>query len=108
MIIFKLAKTAFEDCQGARMSAKKANVHADPTCIGYEFVQDEVLEGVSDTLRKETLRMLTKEEIRTELERIFEELPPCVQVVFANQRCQACGQVIVNLICFCYKIFKDR
>ena len=38
MIIFKLAKTAFEDCQGARMSAKKANVHADPTCIGYEFV----------------------------------------------------------------------
>ena len=102
MIIFKLAKTAFEDCQGARMSAKKANVHADPTCIGYEFVQDEVLEGVSETLRKETLRMLTKEEIRTELERIFEELPPCVQVVFANQRCQACGQVKIHFIWFVY------
>ena len=75
------------------MAAKKANVHADPLCIGYEFVGDEVLDGVSENLRKETLRMLTKEEIRMELENAFASLPACVQVVFANQKCQACGQV---------------
>jgi len=88
----KLAKTSFDDCQGARMAAKKANVHADPKYIGYEFARDEVLEGVSEKLRKETLRMLTIDEIRQELEVIFESLPPCIQVVFANQKCQACGQ----------------
>jgi hypothetical protein len=37
--------------------------------------------------------MFTEEEIRLELEKAFAALPPCVQVVFANQRCQACGQV---------------
>jgi hypothetical protein len=45
------------------------------------------------SLRKETLRMYTEEEVRLELENVFAALPPCVQVVFANQRCQACGQV---------------
>ena len=61
------------------MAAKKANVHADPLCIAYEFVCDEVLEGVSDTLRRETLRMITKEEILQELEKLCARLPPCVQ-----------------------------
>ncbi len=37
--------------------------------------------------------MYTEEEVRLELENVFAALPPCVQVVFANQRCQACGQV---------------
>ena len=78
------------------MAAKKANVHADPPCIGYEFVSDEVLEGVSENLRKETLRMLTKEEIKFKLETAFDNLPSCVQVVFARQKCQACGQVIIS------------
>jgi len=88
----KLAKTAFEDCQGARMAAKKVYVHADPKCLGYEFATDEVLEGTSEKLRKETLRILTKDEVRTQLENTFQLLPPCVQVVFSNQKCQACGQ----------------
>jgi len=88
----KLAKTAFEDCQGARMAAKKSYMHADPKCLGYEFATDEVLEGASEKLRKENLRMLTKDEIRTELEEAFTGLPDCVQVVFSNQRCRACGQ----------------
>ena len=79
------------------MAAKKANVHADPKYIGYEFAQDEVLEGVSEELRRETLRMLTEDEIRQELEKIFDSLPPCVQVVFANQKCLACGQVFVSI-----------
>ena len=75
------------------MAAKNAYVHADPTCLGYEYASDEVLEGASEKLRKESLRMLTKDEIRIELEKTFENLPPCVQVVFSNQKCQACGQV---------------
>eukprot|EP00092_Neocalanus_flemingeri_P004094 GFUD01004406.1.p1 GENE.GFUD01004406.1~~GFUD01004406.1.p1 ORF type:complete len:421 (+),score=91.63 GFUD01004406.1:429-1691(+) len=88
----KLAKTAYEDCQGARMAANKVYVHAEPKCLGYEFVTDEVLEGTSEKLRKESLRALTKDEIRIELEKIFNDLPPLVQVVFSNQKCQACGQ----------------
>ena len=75
------------------MAAKKVYVHANPLSIGYEFVSDDVLEGTTEKLRKESLRMLTDDEIRTELEEVFSKLPPCVQVVFANQRCQACGQV---------------
>ena len=77
------------------MAAKNAYTLADPKCIGYEFASDEVLEGASEKLRIESLRMLTKSEIRVELEKMFDELPPCVQVVFSNQRCQACGQVWV-------------
>jgi len=88
----KLAKTAYEDCQGARMAAKNAYVLADPKCLGYEFASEEVLEGATEKLRKESLRALTREEIRIELEKTFTDLPPCVQVVFSNQRCRACGQ----------------
>ena len=44
--------------------------------------------------------MFTEEEVRQELEKAFAALPPFVQVVFANQRCQACGQVSVY-----YKLF---
>ena len=36
--------------------------------------------------------MLTPEEIRSELETEFSQLPPPVTVVFANKRCRACGQ----------------
>ena len=75
------------------MAAKNAYVLADPKCLGYEFASEEVLEGATEKLRKESLRALTREEIRIELEKTFAELPPCVQVVFSNQRCQACGQV---------------
>jgi hypothetical protein len=79
------------------MSAKNAYVHADPKCLGYEFASDEVIEGTSEKLRKETLRMLTKDEIRMELEKTFENLPLCVQVVFSNQKCQSCGQVRIKI-----------
>ena len=75
------------------MAAKNVYTFAEPKCLGYEFASDEVLEGATEKLRKESLRMLTKEEIRTELEKVFSSLPPCVQVVFSNQRCRACGQV---------------
>jgi hypothetical protein len=75
------------------MAAKNAYVHADPKCLGYEFASDEVIEGTTEKLRKESLRMLTKIEIKIELEKTFEDLPQCVQVVFSNQKCQACGQV---------------
>jgi len=88
----KLSKNQAEDCQGARMAAKKAYIHANPVSLGYEFVSDDVLEGTTEKLRKETLRMLTDNEIRNELEEVFSKLPECVQVVFANQQCQACGQ----------------
>ena len=76
------------------MAAKNAYVLADPKCLGYEFASAEVLEGASEQLRKESLRMLTTEEIRIQIEKTFDDLPPCVQVVFSNQRCRACGQVI--------------
>ena len=79
------------------MAAKNAFTLADPMCLGYEFASDEVLEGASEKLRKDSLRMLTKEEIRIELERMFDDLPSCVQVVFSNQRCQACGQVRIEI-----------
>ena len=36
--------------------------------------------------------MLTDDEIRSELETEFRELPGPVTVVFANKRCRACGQ----------------
>ena len=82
------------------MAAKKANVHADPTCIGYEFACDEVLDEVNETLRVETLRMLTRSEVLHKLETTFQRFPPDVKVVFANQRCQSCGQVC-QLTCYC-------
>jgi hypothetical protein len=50
--------------------------------------------------------MYTEEEVRLELENVFAALPPCVQVVFANQRCQACGQVCSEFY-FCFvNLFK--
>jgi hypothetical protein len=58
------------------------------------------------SLRKETLRMYTEEEVRLELENVFAALPPCVQVVFANQRCQACGQVCTELYFYSVKCLK--
>lgn len=80
------------DVQGAVMASKQASVHADPLSIRYEFAEPEILEGTNEKLRKETLRMLTPEEIRAELELLFSKLPVPVPVVFANQKCLACGQ----------------
>ena len=64
-----------------------------PRCVSYEFATKEVIEGTSTELRVKTLRMLTEEEIRMELEGEIATLGEPVQVVFANQRCQDCGQV---------------
>merc|ERR1712059_65568 len=77
---------------GAVMAAKKVYVHAEPQTLGYEFARQEVIEGTTETLRKNTLRMLTESEIRTELESALAALPPSLQVVFANKQCRACGQ----------------
>jgi len=87
----KLQKVS-EDCQGAMTAAKKVHVHAEPQMMGYQFADPEVLEGTSETIRKHKLRMLTEEEIRGELETAISKMPPCLQVVFANQQCRACGQ----------------
>ena len=75
------------------MAAKKKNVHAKPLATRWEFASPEILAGVPTQLRKETLKMLTNEEIREELEELFTKLPPTVQVVFATKKCLACGQV---------------
>jgi len=80
------------DVQGAVMASKQNSVHADPLSIRYEFASPEVLEGTNEKLRVESLRMLTPDEIRSELEVLFSKLPVPVPVVFANQRCLACGQ----------------
>ncbi len=50
--------------------------------------------------------MYTEEEVRLELENVFAALPPCVQVVFANQRCQACGQVCTEFYFYFVNLFK--
>ena len=75
------------------MASKQSCVHAEPLSIKYEFAPPEVLEGANEKLRKETLRMLTPDEIRSELEVLFSKLPVPVPVVFANQKCLSCGQV---------------
>ena len=75
------------------MAAKKKNVHAKPLASRWEFPSPEILAGVPAQLRKDTLRMLTNEEIREELQELFKKLPPTVQVVFATKKCLACGQV---------------
>ncbi|XP_059094666.1 uncharacterized protein LOC131889555 isoform X1 [Tigriopus californicus] len=93
IIVAKGGKQPEEDCLGAKMAAKKQFVHAEPTCLSYEFVTPEILKGTSEELRTEQLRMLTNLEIRKELETAIEDLgPDPVQVVFANQRCEDCGQ----------------
>jgi len=80
------------DVQGAVMASKQNSVHAEPLSIRYEFASPEILEGTNEKLRVESLRMLTPEEIRAELEVLFSKLPVPVPVVFANQRCLSCGQ----------------
>jgi hypothetical protein len=50
--------------------------------------------------------MYTEEEVRLELENVFAALPPCVQVVFANQRCQACGQVCIKFYLYFVSFLK--
>lgn len=80
------------DVQGAVMASKQNSVHADPFSIRYEFASPEVLEGTNEKLRVDSLRMLTTDEIRSELEVLFSKLPVPVPVVFANQKCLSCGQ----------------
>ena len=75
------------------MASKQNSVHADPFSIRYEFAAPEVLEGTNEKLRVDSLRMLTHDEIRSELEVLFSKLPVPVPVVFANQKCLSCGQV---------------
>jgi len=81
-----------EDCKGAVMAAKKVNVHAEPRTVGYQFATAKVLAGASEEFRREELRSLTDPEIRDKLEAELSSLPSSIQVVFANKRCQACGQ----------------
>ncbi|XP_023329538.1 uncharacterized protein LOC111702174 isoform X2 [Eurytemora carolleeae] len=88
----KAQKTVAEDCQGACTAAKKLWVHAEPVCRGWELATPEIVNETTERLRKETLRCYTEEEILEELETVIKQLPPPVQVVFANQRCQSCGQ----------------
>jgi len=80
------------DVQGAVMASKQNSVHADPFSIRYEFASPEVIEGTNEKLRVDSLRMLTPDEIRLELEVLFSKLPVPVPVVFAYQRCLSCGQ----------------
>ena len=75
------------------MAAKKVNVHAEPRTVGYQFATAKVLAGASEEFRREELRSLTDPEIRDKLEAELASLPSSIQVVFANKRCQACGQV---------------
>ena len=60
--------------------------------IRYTLASPEVLAETGETFRKRSLRMLTPDEIRSELEAEFSQLPGPVTVVFANKRCRACGQ----------------
>ena len=81
-----------EDCQGAVMAAKNMCVHAAPRTLGYEFAAPEDVEGMSTELRLERHKLFTKAEALVALEQEVAALPPAIQVVFANQRCRACGQ----------------
>ena len=69
------------------LSLKSDNVN-----VRYEFASPEVVAQTEENFRRESLRMLTPDEIRSELETEFRQLPPPVTVVFANKRCRACGQ----------------
>ena len=89
-------ESSAEDCKGAVMAAKKVNVHAEPRTVGYQFATAKVLAGASEEFRREELRSLTDPEIREKLEAELDSLPSSIQVVFANKRCQACGQVRPN------------
>ena len=94
IIVAKGGKEADEDCLGAKMAAKKTYVHAEPKTLAYEFCTPDVLAGTSKELRTNSLKMLTDDEIREQLETEIEKLgKDPVQVVFANQRCEDCGQV---------------
>lgn len=76
------------------MAAKKCFVHAEPKMLAYEVCTDEdVLSGTTAELRRNKLKLWTKEEIRDELEQVLKTIPEPVPVVFANQRCLDCGQV---------------
>ena len=86
-----------DDVGGAMMAAKKKNIHAKPLACRWEFASPEIISGVPAQLRKDTLRMLTPDEVREEIEEVFKKLPPCVQVVFASKKCLACGQVLSYL-----------
>ena len=71
---------------------KLSPFQSDSENARYEFADQEVLAETGEKFRKTSLRMLTPEEIRCELEEEFSQLPPPVTVVFANKRCRACGQ----------------
>ena len=68
------------------------SLKSDNVSVRYGFASPEVLAKTEENFRRESLRMLTPDEIRSELETEFRQLPPPVTVVFANKRCRACGQ----------------
>jgi len=89
----KMAAELDMDAQGARMAARTQNIYCNLPAIRYSFATPEIVAGATTLLRKDSLRMLTKDEVREELEEVLGKLPPPVRVVFSNQRCCACGQV---------------
>jgi len=89
----KMAAELDTDVQGARKAAQTQNIYCTLPALRYTFATPEIIAGASKELRKDQLRMLTKDEVREELEEVLEKLPPPVRVVFSNQMCRACGQV---------------
>jgi len=88
----KVSSEQAGDVQGAVQAAKRAFTPAEPRTIRYLMANSEVLAETGESFRKRSLRMLTPDEIRSELEAEFSQLPSPVTVVFANKRCRACGQ----------------
>jgi len=89
----KMAAELDMDVQGARMAARTQNIYCNLPAIRYSLATPEIVAGATTLLRKDSLRMLTKDEVRGELEEVLGKLPSPVRVVFSNQRCLACGQV---------------
>merc|ERR1712048_564888 len=80
------------DVRGATSAARKIYTDAKPRTIRYGLASERDIKETSESYRKECSRKLTPEEIRSELEEEFSQLPPPVTVVFGNKRCRACGQ----------------
>ena len=89
---FAVSQAFYSVPSGNIQMMKLSPFQSDSENARYEFADQEVLAETGEKFRKTSLRMLTPEEIRCELEEEFSQLPPPVTVVFANKRCRACGQ----------------
>ena len=89
---FAVSQAFYSVTSGNIQMMKLSQCQSDSENARYEFADQEVLAETGEKFRKTSLRMLTPEEIRCELEEEFSQLPPPVTVVFANKRCRACGQ----------------